>query len=990
MRSPGDESTTSILLPTVTLFLGCAFFTTITLITQRIFRSFSERLDLQVTTISELLWSNDDRPSSPLNLSSFTSILSLLFCWTVFGLVLLYAFICEHYLPFPPNPIPNWDPDQIATWMVLLVGFAFFYGDTTTTRSRPSQVISASDQEDRILQEFKGITFVLYVLSQCYRHDDGAFVPGQLFLAVYVWWTSFRHATFFYETGDFGWTRILQSLWTPCSILLLFGFVVADGKWMSMYFLCFMELIAFLVSYLVFCVGATSLNTNTRWGLRMKCLIAVVVFYFIWDVPNPNWLAGIFGGKLLASNATQWNWYVLSMQYHWFVIFGIVFALNRPITIMWREKLDRQIQRISSLVFARVVVALVLIVAILMVWSWIASTHSTSDPSFSQPATELASVLLILTFIYLRTCTHRIRQRCLRVFEIVGEFAMEAYILQNHVVLCANGRALVALLSPAWPQLNFIVVFLIFLASSRALSFANKSMSGILFGDTRNVAGFAFFLFSSLLLCTGLQLGSLMQGWAVAFMIIICGALLHSIILRLTNEQSTQGSASSSSMRSQAPVVVGALFVCLVGYVYHSQNGRTTADIILLSSACEQAVQQGKWFPVDVCNQEGKSLAYRKHNVLSVATCPATMPSVYAWGWQSTTSPSSCHMTARDPTSLLWGTLAHRNLTFVGDSIVRHLYHATCRQVGHQAAGAYNTSLGKWSDFSRQYMPDTSLDFRWAPFTSQVIPILQHFRRTPAKDRPDVLIVGGGAWDLLYHTRTQANRTALDEEIKRIAQELRSLRKSGQTIVWVVPTMINSWALMTEDKRLYMREDQMIKLRAQYERNGVLQATSFALDGLSFTRDRVNESYDGVHYPLSIYDGGSQILLNALDWLLPPPPQPEAEPSPDFSSLASPQLGLVAVTLLVVCIVTMDSFFGLTYLAAILVPSTTPKSLYDEGIALLSRMDKERPQRSSFLQLRSKSSDHAGDEDQDARDLDGRLVQRTTLEEETLLENEIN
>ena len=83
--------------------------------------------------------------------------------------------------------------------------------------------------------------------------------------------------------------------------------------------------------------------------------------------------------------------------------------------------------------------------------------------------------------------------------------------------------------------------------------------------------------------------------------------------------------------------------------------------------------------------------------------------------------------------------------------------------------------------------------------------------------------------------------------------------------IWIVPTTINTLGLNTDQKRENIREEQMAEFRRLYDKLGIGEAVDLVLDGTVFTQDRVKESYDGVHYPLQVYDGGAQILLNAID-----------------------------------------------------------------------------------------------------------------------------
>jgi len=247
--------------------------------------------------------------------------------------------------------------------------------------------------------------------------------------------------------------------------------------------------------------------------------------------------------------------------------------------------------------------------------------------------------------------------------------------------------------------------------------------------------------------------------------------------------------------------------------------------------------------------------------------------------------------------------------------------------------------------------------------------------------RPDLVVVGGGAWDRLHRYNTTELRKDLQSGLKELTKEMVRLRESGVPVAWLVPTTINSWGLLTEEKRSNIREDQMAELRTLYKVAGIYESSSFVLDGPSFTRDRVAESYDGVHYPLTVYDAGAQILANAIDWLLP-----EKDILDPFSprrpgAMANPFLGLMMLGFVFVSVFFFDGFVGLSYLAAIFAPCMAPMKLYEEAFSSLHRLkglpavensnfpglgtvlNNHTDENHSFRSYKSKCSDHPGDDD---------------------------
>jgi hypothetical protein len=114
-----------------------------------------------------------------------------------------------------------------------------------------------------------------------------------------------------------------------------------------------------------------------------------------------------------------------------------------------------------------------------------------------------------------------------------------------------------------------------------------------------------------------------------------------------------------------------------------------------------------------------------------------------------------------------------------------------------------------------------------------------------------------------------------------------------------------------------------------YLESGIHDAVSFLLDGTTFTSDLVSESYDGVHYPLSVYDAGAQILANAVDWLLLNHPEEDPFVAPQPGSMDNPILGFAMLIFIVVGLFAFDGFMGVSYINTLILPKLAPHRLYN-------------------------------------------------------------
>lgn len=505
--------------------------------------------------------------------------------------------------------------------------------------------------------------------------------------------------------------------------------------------------------------------------------------------------------------------------------------------------------------------------------------------------------------------------------------------MQHHIWLTSNAKSLLTFI-PGWPKMNFLVVSIVYYSASRRLYQLTLFLRGMILpndrsASIRNLVGMCLAIGCCFGLAVALSTVELLDLLSVGLCSIGVGVSLVVLVTTTTSSTQSDGSVTSGStplLRLGSPIL-GCLAVFAFGTVWHHMAATGAGKIIPLQDTCENAVQRGVWVPANGCNEGSRGTSYRNYGVASLGTCD-----VYTWGWKADSSLGHCRFARREPKALL-KLLRNRNVTFVGDSVLRHLYHAACRQLGDTAAGAYNTTMQKWSDFSHTY-GSTAMEFRWAPFVSDLSEIVDRILVQDMK--PDLLVIGGGAWDRLHKYNTSEEKTTLQDIVATLARQLDQLTEEIST-TWVVPTTINTWGLMTPEKRLNIREDQMKLFREMYDDKGVTSSVSFVLDGTSFTVDRVQESYDGVHYPLAVYDGGAQILANAMDWLVDTggvsvddefiPPTP--------GSMDNPWLGMGMLFFVFLGILLFDGFLGVSYVAALVVPQASPRRLYFEAFSLL-------------------------------------------------------
>jgi hypothetical protein len=190
--------------------------------------------------------------------------------------------------------------------------------------------------------------------------------------------------------------------------------------------------------------------------------------------------------------------------------------------------------------------------------------------------------------------------------------------------------------------------------------------------------------------------------------------------------------------------------------------------------------------------------------------------------------------------------------------------------------------------------PSANIEYKWSPLSVDVVSKLKSIRTAgfaSAKPLPDLLVAGVGAWDKLHMAATDEDQQSHREVISKLALELDKLREQGVSVVWVIPPVINTPALNSDEKRAQMSEESLEETRQLYRDLGVEGAASFVLEGAAFTKDRKSDSFDGIDYPPDVYDAGIQILANALDWILAPSADEPEGLRPDADIMVNPFLG---------------------------------------------------------------------------------------------------
>ena len=763
-----------------------------------------------------------------------------------------------------------------------------------------------------------------------YYHAEEVYNSIRIMITCYVWMTGFGNFSFFYLKGDYGSIRVMQMLWR-LNFLVTF-LCLTQGTTYILYYICLLHTYFFLMVFVVMRVR-NDMN-YTKWGVRIKLACLALTIYVIWDIDSPIFRLlhlPFLGEKpmLGATGGAMWEWYFRSSLDHWSTFLGMIFALNFPITSLFFRKLEAQ-----PLLWHALAKGIMSIFFLGMLYWWVTVPFSHDKLEYNKTNAYFGFIPLIV-YIFFRNLTPTLRGYHLELLHQIGKTTLETYLMQHHIWLTSDAKSLLTLI-PGWPMMNYLVVTCIYFVMSRRLYQLTLFLRGMMLPNDRtqcllNLGGITVVLVGYVGLAFILQTMNFLTLPVVLAISVILGFVVFQYV---TGRTGVATSADTSRPQNDAVgMVLASVVVLIVGLVWHRMAIAGAAKIKPLSKGCAPYANDGLWVPMDNCNEFSRGQAYRDHDVLSFGTCAGGMQTT-AWGWKNPEPWTHCRFARRDPKSLK-KMLSQRRIVFVGDSGLRNIYHAAGRQMGDKEAGNIDTTLEKHADMAKT-IGKTDLQFKWAPYVPDQVDKLKGYI-ADTSTIVDMIVMGGGAWDRLHKYSTADEKKAFEDAVAELAKQIKLAKDAGIPVVWQTPTTINTAALMTDEKRANIQEKQMAEVRELYKAKNVLESASFVLDGPAFTSARVLESYDGVHYPFVVYEAGSQILLNSMDWVLPKRDTSDPFVANHPGIMADPVLGAMILCFAVMGLFFFDGFMGVSYLASLFVPSVTPSVLYDEAFSTLHR-----------------------------------------------------
>eukprot|EP00581_Thalassiosira_minuscula_P014101 CAMPEP_0183720096 /NCGR_PEP_ID=MMETSP0737-20130205/12808_1 /TAXON_ID=385413 /ORGANISM="Thalassiosira miniscula, Strain CCMP1093" /LENGTH=1173 /DNA_ID=CAMNT_0025949907 /DNA_START=242 /DNA_END=3763 /DNA_ORIENTATION=+ len=788
----------------------------------------------------------------------------------------------------------------------------------------------------------------------------------------YLFLTGYGHTTYFYyhpanSYDSYRLSRVLTILFRiNCSAAFL---SLVTGK--AEYTACFIVTYCFLLVWLTMRVQR-AINYD-KYLFRLKLFGLASFIFIVWDCD----LSKAFNSSIVQKNSfgSVWELYCISHLHHWAAFCGMVFAINLPIASLQMRKLESL--HILTNFMAKGAVFIVLGAALVV---WIVGPLQMRNYNVSHP---YFGIIPVLAYIYMRNICGAMREQHIGMLSSIGKYSLEIYLLHHHA-FTDDGCVLFI---PGYPRCNFALVSVVLLLAARMLHNISKILQKMLIPEneekkcvqhaTSITTGVAI-LYT---LARVLDSADMVSVGTISTITIVCGILIFQSVVDMMwadyrgSGLSTQYRSSSddqtlstehdtvkeSSAVKISPPLIGTLFFLLAWCIWTFSSNPL--------QPCGVTANDGHWIPVNPCLARGKFVRdFQAANYISPNDCSEAIH--LEWSWLENPQHKHCRYRYRDDMEVQQK-LRGRKVVLIGDSSVRSLFLSFCRFMGDHNAGGYEDTTPSHSDAVKSF-GYTTFEYKWAPLSIDIVTKLKALKNSgyASNRQPDLVIAGGGAWDKLHLSVTDEDPKSQRDTVFKLAKSLRAV---GSPMIWFTPPAINTKALNSDEKRKQMSEENIEEMRQMYDELGVTSSVNFVLDGPSFTRERVSESFDGVHFPPPIMDAGTQIIFNALDWLMPTASSADMDlylPKP--GSLGIPYLGLMMICVALIGLFFFDCYFGVSYLAQMFTNETlSPGELYDTAFADIFKRLKISPSHEK-VQAKETSSYYGADKQEMGELLGGR------------------
>lgn len=393
--------------------------------------------------------------------------------------------------------------------------------------------------------------------------------------------------------------------------------------------------------------------------------------------------------------------------------------------------------------------------------------------------------------------------------------------------------------------------------------------------------------------------------------IVACFAL--SLVVLLYINYSARHIYESQSCRTWTNRAIVALAAAFVGGIFlqmsfhqapvdASVGAAAVAKYAGNSPECLSAISQGHW--VETRCDTDKDAA-------STAFCQTAQ-----WKWDNV--DPKCPI-KKLSTSKLRSVYQAKKVLFAGDSEVRNVYHQFISLIDPDYKQNMST-LAKHGNihYSPAFDAKLSVDFAWAPMVNNLTSVM----RTAFRSGADYSLIAAGAsyWDALQGKSVPYYQN----ELAALAAELNAHTSARNTtkLVWMQPTVVVTDRLVTEEKRQFMSETVIQKMRAAFLASPAAAAFDTIVDGTKASATKTSKPVDGIHYSDDVYEVIAHMVSNGYTLHYPALTAKSTAKKPYVpkatGSMSFPYLGALALGLATIMLFTMDSFLGIGYLSLLL------------------------------------------------------------------------
>lgn len=813
-----------------------------------------------------------------------------------------------------------------------------------TLRTADSR-FNAGELDDGILSthqtlEWRGLVSVCFLFYQL-SNADASSSENSLFhnasrvgASSFAFISGYGHAMYYYTRNNYRFSRVIRVLFRLNITALLL--CLAMERLYIFYYVCPLHSCVFLMTY-----GAMRAKQEvnySKYGLRIKLLGMAMCLFSIWDlrfgifdlVFNPFFPKEASHGMKPCAPLTEW--YVHTHLHHWAVFVGIVYAVNYPVTCLMQNKTESSSGERVTMVKGSIAAALIAALTL-----WFLGPFATPRSIFDSTHSYFAFVP-ILSYVYFRNILYSLRRRHVELIKSVGVCSLEVFLFHHHFLLTNQGDAVLVLI-PGYPKCNALVAGVLLFLVARTVNRLTMVLTAMMLPAQSESKCFRALL--TMVACAlafyavalALHMMRLLNGFTACIAVLTLGLMIYQTILDLTwNEYrnigrqlaDTNGEDEGLTAKG-TPVLIGALVFFVIGLGFHILTLDGGPGSLPLPSSCAGYANEGFWAPVNACSAFQRGVDSRELNVGGYYRGCEEASHALHWGWKEGDASGICRFRPRTSDELQ-KKLSHRRVVFIGDVMVKSLFHGLSRALGDKTAGGYDASVAGHADIAKS-IGTVRLEYKWSPLANDQVTKLRELRtkENAGQRSPDLIVVGGGTLDRLHVWATDEDQGSHRVAVQKLAKELHF---TSAPTIWCSPTAINTPALGNDEKRNQMDEKAIAEVRKMYKELDIEESASFVLDGPSYTRSRVAESFNGVSYPTSIYDAGTQIMANTFDWLVASEEEPHIESFPNQrvpGSLSNPFLGLMMACFGMIGLFFFDGYFGFSYLSSLLLRHSTDK-----------------------------------------------------------------